>query len=172
MTMFKSHSIFSSSKETTHSESVVIPPFERIELVIDSCWVDMYDDLHRNLIALGIEGFQSAFTLNSTLNGNLVMNALSLVINDNTNILISHTHSDSPLLFITIENQIITSSLSSLSIVVPSSLSETIYSLLSVYKPYFAMLGSSSTKNESGSSSQSHIKELLYRNCSLCFFHI
>lgn len=163
MKLLKNHPILSSSKESTHSDSVVIPPFQRIELVIDTCWVYLNDDLKRNLIAVGIEGFQSAFTLNDTLNGNLVMNALSLIINDNTNILISHSRSDSPLLFITIENQIVTSSLSSLSIVIPSSLSETIYSLLSVYKPCFAMLGSSSTKNESGSSSQSHIKEVLYR---------
>lgn len=110
-----------------------------------------------------MEGFQSAFTLTDRLNGKLLLNELLLVINDKDTILVSHNHNLNPLLQIAIDNQVITSSLSSLSIILPSTLSETVFNLMNTYSPFFSLIPSSETPVVHSDSPPSRNKQILHR---------
>lgn len=164
--ILSTHTILTShSSSPKVSNKKTIPPFERIELQISSFLFTVYD-LNSNIISLGMDGFQSAFTVTDYLSGSLVLNELSLIINNHDSILVSHNHNSNSLLHITIENQVITSSLSSLSVIIPSTLSETIFNLLSTYKPYIALLSSptsSEPKKSSTSNASSHFMQILHR---------
>lgn len=167
------------SSSFSHSNSAILSPkpvqqslpIARIEVQINSFYFNIYNTVKEELVLFNLEGCFGEFTITEVLNGKLMLQNLSLVTNQQDRILISRNLQEKPLLVISIDNQVVTTSLSSLSIIIPSTLAETIFTLLSIYQPCISTLLSSlsSTSNETTSvetpsnHSPSRFKQILNR---------
>ena len=169
----------SSSFPFSHSNSAISSPksvqqslpIARIEVQINSFYFNIYNTVKEELVLFNLEGCLGKFTITEVLNGKLMLQSLSLVTNQQNQILISRNLQEKSLLVISIDNQVITTSLSSLSIIIPSTLAETIFTLLSIYQPCISTLLSSlsSSSNETpvvetpSNHAPSRIKQILNR---------